>query len=203
MSIAVTVSIVIILLVAVVLALAARRPTEFAIQRTAQIRATPERIFPHIADFRRWSAWSPWEKIDPTMRKSYSGAPSGVGSVYEWEGNSKVGPGRMEILESDAPGRLRIQRDFITPFEAHTTTVFTLAPAPGGTVKLDFLKPFEAHNTATFTLAPVREGTDVTWKMYGPSPFVTKVMGVFFDMDEMVGKDFERGLASLKSVVEG
>ena len=177
MSIAVTISIVIILLVAVVLALAARRPTEFAIQRTAQIRATPERIFPHIADFRRWSAWSPWEKIDPTMRKSYSGAPSGVGSVYEWEGNSKVGVGRMELTE--------------------------VTPPTSATVKLDFLKPFEAHNTATFTLAPVREGTDVTWKMYGPSPFVTKVMGVFFDMDEMVGKDFERGLASLKSVVEG
>lgn len=176
MAIAVTIAIVIIAFVVVVLALATRRPNEFTVSRTARIRAAPDRIFPHIADFRRWSAWSPWEKIDPAMRKSYSGAPSGTGSVYEWQGNSKVGMGRMEFTQ--------------------------VTPPSSATVKLDFLKPFEAHNTATFTLAPVGDGTDVTWKMYGPSPFVTKVMGVFFNMDKMVGKDFERGLASLKSVAE-
>lgn len=176
MAIAVTIAIVIIAFVVVVLALATRRPNEFTVSRTARIRAMPDRIFAHIADFRRWSAWSPWEKIDPAMRKSYSGAPSGTGSVYEWQGNSKVGMGRMEFTQ--------------------------VTPPSSATVKLDFLKPFEAHNTATFTLAPVGDGTDVTWKMYGPSPFVTKVMGVFFNMDKMVGKDFERGLASLKSVAE-
>jgi hypothetical protein len=176
MAIAVTIAIVVIVLVAVVLALAARRPNEFAVQRTTRIRATPDRIYPHIADFHRWTGWSPWERIDPAMRRSYSGASTGTGSVYEWQGDSKVGAGRMEITQ--------------------------VTPPTSATVKLDFLKPFEAHNTATFTLTPAGDGTDVTWKMYGPSPFVTKVMGVFFNMDDMVGKDFERGLASLKSVAE-
>jgi hypothetical protein len=177
MAVLVTIAIVVIALVAIVLALAARRPNEFNVARTARIRATPERIYPHIADFHRWGAWSPWERMDPAMRKSYSGAPSGTGSVYEWQGNSKVGMGRMEITQT--------------------------TPPTGATVKLDFLKPFEAHNTATFTLTPAGDGTDVTWKMFGPSPFVTKVMGVFMNMDNLVGKDFERGLASLKSVAEG
>jgi uncharacterized protein YndB with AHSA1/START domain len=177
MTITVTIAIVVIVLVGIVLALAANRPNEFAVQRAVRIRATPERIFPHIADFHRWAAWSPWEKLDPAMRRTHSGAPTGPGSVYEWEGNSKVGTGRMEILQ--------------------------LTPPTSATVKLDFLKPFEAHNTAAFTLVPSGDGTDVTWKMYGPSPFVTKVMGVFFNMDDMVGKDFERGLANLKSVAEG
>jgi hypothetical protein len=176
MAVLVTIAIIVIALVAVVLALAARRPNEFTVVRTARIRATPDRIFPHIADFHRWGAWSPWERLDPAMRKSYSGAPSGTGSVYEWQGNSKVGTGRMEITQ--------------------------VTPPTSATVKLDFLKPFEAHNTATFTLAPAGDGTDVTWTMFGPSPFVTKVMGVFFNMDAMVGKDFERGLANLKSVAE-
>jgi hypothetical protein len=115
--------------------------------------------------------------MDPAMKKQLSGAPTGVGSVYEWEGNSKVGKGRMEIIEA--------------------------TPPTSATVKLDFLKPFEAHNMAKFTLMPAGDSTDVTWRMYGPSPFVTKVMGVFFNMDKMVGKDFERGLASLKSSAEG
>ena len=110
------------------------------------------------------------------MRKTHSGAASGTGSVYAWEGNSKVGQGRMEITEMSPPSSV--------------------------TVKLDFMKPFEAHNTAHFTLAPSAGGTDVTWQMFGPSPFVTKVMGVFFNMENMVGKDFERGLASLKTVSE-
>jgi hypothetical protein len=174
---ALTIMLVVLVLVGVVLAIAATKPNEFAVQRTARIRATPDRIFPHIADFRRWEAWSPWERLDPAMRKTHSGAASGPGSVYEWEGNSKVGTGRMEITQ--------------------------VTPPTGATVKLDFLKPFEAHNTATFTLVPAGDGTDVTWRMHGPSPFVTKVMGIFFNMDNMVGKDFERGLANLKSVAEG
>ena len=176
MAVLVTIAIVVIVLVAVVLALAARRPNEFTVTRMTRVRATADRIFPYIADFHRWVAWSPWEKMDPAMRRSYSGAPSGTGSVYEWQGNSKVGMGRMEITQ--------------------------LTPPTSATVKLDFLKPFEAHNVAAFTLAPAGDGTDVTWTMSGPSPFVTKVMGVFFNMDEMVGKDFERGLANLKSVAE-
>jgi uncharacterized protein YndB with AHSA1/START domain len=168
---------VVLALVGVVLALAANKPNEFAVERTTRIRATPDRIFPHIADFHRWEAWSPWEKLDPAMRKTHSGAPSGPGAVYAWVGNSKVGTGRMEITQ--------------------------VTPPTSATVKLDFLKPFEAHNTATFTLVPAGDGTDVIWRMHGPSPFVTKVMGVFFNVDDMVGKDFERGLANLKSVTEG
>ena len=168
--------IVVLILIAVVFALAASKPNEFAVERAVRIAAPPERIFPHIADFRRWGAWSPWERMDPAMRKTYSGSATGTGSVYEWEGNSKVGKGRMEMTEVTAP----------------TTAI----------IKLDFLKPFEAHNTARFTLAPADGGTNVTWSMFGPSPFVTKVMGVFMNMDQLVGKDFERGLASLKTVSE-
>jgi uncharacterized protein YndB with AHSA1/START domain len=173
---AITIALVVLVLIGIVLAVAASRPSEFTVQRTTRIAAPPERIYPHIADFRRWEAWSPWEKIDPAMRKTYSGAPNGTGAVYEWQGNSKVGQGRMELTE--------------------------MSPPKSATVKLDFLKPFEAHNTARFTLTPADGGTDVTWSMFGPSPFVTKVMGVFFNMENMVGKDFERGLASLKTESE-
>ena len=173
----VTIAVIVLVVIGIILALAASKPNEFTVQRTTHIATSPERIFPHLVDFRRWGAWSPWEQMDPAMRKTYSGAATGTGSVYEWQGNSKVGQGRMEMTEVTPPSTL--------------------------TVKLDFLKPFEAHNTAAFTLVPGGDGTDVTWKMYGPSPFVTKVMGVFFNMDKMIGKDFERGLASLKSVAEG
>jgi hypothetical protein len=174
---AITIALVVLALIGIVLALAASKPNEFVVQRTARMRATPDRIFPHIADFHRWAAWSPYERLDPAMRKTHSGPRSGPGAVYAWVGNSKVGTGRMEITQ--------------------------VTPPTSATVKLDFLKPFEAHNTATFTLVPAGDGTDVTWRMHGPSPFVTKVMGVFFNMDDMVGKDFERGLAKLKSVAEG
>ena len=173
---AVIIVIAVIVLIGLVLVLAAARPNEFAVERTTRIDAPPARIYPHIADFHRWAEWSPFERLDPAMKKSHSGAASGPGSVYEWEGNNKVGQGRMEILDATPPSSV--------------------------TVKLDFLKPFEAHNTAKFTLVPAGSSTDVTWRMFGPSPFVTKVMGVFYNMEKMVGKDFERGLSSLKSVAE-
>ncbi len=163
-------------LIAAVLGVAATRPDSFRMQRTRRINARPERILPHITDFRRWAAWSPFEKLDPAMKKTHTGSPSGKGAVYEWEGNSKAGKGRMEITDVTAPGTV--------------------------TIAMHFLKPFEAHNTAQFTLEPNGEATDVTWAMYGPSPFVTKVMGVFVSMDSLIGKDFEQGLANLKSVAE-
>ena len=172
----VTIAVIVLVIIGVILALAASKPNDFSVQRTTHIATSPDRIFPHLVDFRRWGTWSPWEQMDPAMRKTYSGAATGTGSVYEWQGNSKVGQGRMEMTE-------------VTPLNALT-------------VKLDFLKPFEAHNTARFTLTPAAGGTDVTWSMFGPSPFVTKVMGVFMNMDNLVGKDFERGLASLKTVAE-
>ena len=163
-------------LVAAVLGVAATKPDAFRMQRTARINAKPDRILPHIVDFRRWAAWSPFEKLDPAMTKAHSGAPTGKGAVYVWEGNSKAGKGRMEITDVTAAGKV--------------------------TMKLDFIKPFEAHNTSEFTLEPRGDATDVTWAMFGPSPFMMKVMGVFKSMDEMVGKDFEQGLAALKSIAE-
>lgn len=171
----ITVAIIIILLGAL-FGIAATKPKEFRYRRSTSINAAPERIFPNINDFHNWPAWSPWEKLDATMQKAHSGAASGPGAVYEWEGNSKVGKGRMEITDASAPRKV--------------------------TIKLDFLKPFEAHNTAEFTLEPQGASTDVTWSMYGPSPFITRVMGVFMNMEKLVGRDFETGLANLKEIAE-
>ena len=173
---AITIALVVLVLIGIVLALAASKPNEFVVQRTARMRATPDRIFPHIADFHRWAAWSPYERLDPAMRKTHSGAASGPGAVYEWEGNSKVGKGRMEVMQATPPTR--------------------------ATVKLDFEKPFVAHNTATFALVPAGDGTDVTWAMHGTSPMMMRVMGVFMNMDNLIGRDFETGLANLKANAE-
>jgi hypothetical protein len=164
-------------LIAAVLGYAATRPGEFRLRRTHRINAAPGKIFPHINDFRRWEVWSPWEKLDPALKRTHSGAASGKGAVYEWEGNSKAGKGRMEIVESSAPSKI--------------------------VIKIDFIKPFEAHNTVEFILESKGNATDVTWSMFGPSPYVIKVMGIFVDQDKMIGKDFEKGLASLKTVAEG
>ncbi len=169
-------ALVLLVLVIAFLGFAATRPDEFRVQRTARIDAPPDKIYASLDDFHRWPAWSPWEKLDPDMRRTLRGPTRGEGAVYEWEGNSEVGKGRMEIMEASAPGRV--------------------------TIKLDFLEPFEAHNTAQFTLKPSGKSTDVTWSMYGPSPFVSKVMGMIFNMDRMIGKDFEQGLANLKAVAE-
>jgi hypothetical protein len=167
--------IVIVLLIAAVLAFAATRPGSFSVKRSTSIKAPPRKIAGLIDDFHNWGAWSPWEKLDPAMQKTYSGAAEGRGAIYEWTGNSKVGAGRMEILEA-SPART--------------------------TIKLDFLKPFETHNIADFTLEPAGEATNVTWAMHGPSPYVMRVMGLFFNMDKAIGKDFETGLANLKAIAE-
>ena len=159
-----------------VLVAAAMRPGEFAVQRSVGIQALPEKIFPMIDDFRHWPAWSPWEKLDPTMKRTLSGAASGVGAVYAWDGSGKVGAGRMEIKDVVVPSKIGIQ--------------------------LDFIKPFEGHNITEFTLVPSGQSTEVTWRMHGPAPFVSKLMGLFFNMDTMIGKDFEAGLANLKAAAE-
>jgi hypothetical protein len=160
----------------VLLIVASTKPDEFRIQRSAKIQAPPERIFPHINDFRSWTSWSPWEKMDPNLKRTYSGPESGIGSVYEWEGNKKVGQGRMEIAQAAPPSKV--------------------------TIKLDFIKPFAANNIAEFTLEPVGDSTNLTWAMLGKQPFMFKVMKVFIDMDKIIGKDFEAGLANLKAVSE-
>lgn len=161
--------------IAGVLGVAARKPDTFRMQRSAVIDAPPERIHPLIDDFRRWAEWSPYEKLDPEMKKTYSGAASGRGAVYAWEGNRKAGAGRMEITGS-SPERITIQ--------------------------LDFTRPFEAHNITNFTLQPRGGRTEVVWAMDGPQPFINKVMCVFINLDNLVGKDFEAGLANLKQIAE-
>jgi uncharacterized protein YndB with AHSA1/START domain len=172
-----TIGIVVVVAIAGVLLFAATRPGDFSVQRSIAIKAEPARIYPMLVDFRQWPAWSPWEKLDPTMKRTLSGAPSGPGAVYAWDGSSKVGAGRMEIKDATAPSKLVIQLDFIRPFEGHNVTDFTLAPGADAS-------------------------TQVTWLMRGPAPFVTKLMSVFVDMDKMIGKDFEAGLANLKAAVE-
>jgi hypothetical protein len=127
-----------------------------------------------ISDLHAWSAWNPFEK-DPAMKKTYSGAASGRGAVYEWDGNSQVGAGRMEILD-------------VTPQKV--------------TIQLDFTRPLEGHNTAELTLVPRGSSTDVTWAMYGPNRYISKVMSVFLNMDTMIGNEFESGLARLKAIAE-
>ena len=158
-----------------ILVYASRQPDSFRVERSTTISAEPAQVFDHIISFHRWADWSPWEHKDPAMRRTISGSDSGVGAVYEWEGNRDVGQGRMEITHTK-PGELI-------------------------TIKLDFLKPFQAHNIAEFTLSGDQE-TAVTWAVFGPSPFMSKVMGMFMNMDKMIGKDFDAGLAKLKSVVE-
>jgi uncharacterized protein YndB with AHSA1/START domain len=170
------IAIVLLIAVAVVLVSAAGKPDTFRVTRAAAISVPPEKIFALIDDFQAWQSWSPWEGRDPAMRRSFGGAERGNGAVYAWEGNRNVGSGRMEIVDANSPSRI--------------------------VIKLDFLKPFEAHNTAEFTLTPQGGGTTVTWAMHGPAPFMSKVMQVFMNMDRMIGKDFEAGLAKLKTVSE-
>ena len=162
--------------IAIVLILAATRPDTFKVQRAATIKAPPEKIFAVISDFHQWGSWSPWENRDPAMQRSFSGANSGRGAVYAWDGNKNVGSGRMEILDVSVPSKI--------------------------VIKLDFLKPFEAHNTAEFTMLPQGDATNLTWAMHGPLVFMAKVMHVFINMDKMIGKDFEAGLANLKKLTE-
>jgi len=171
-----TIAVIVVILIAGVLAIAVSKPDTFSVQRAASMKAPPEKIFAVVNDFHRWTEWSPWEKLDPAMKRTQSGTPSGKGAIYEWDGNSKAGAGRMEIIES--------------------------TPATKVGIQLDFIKPFEGHNIAEFTLAPQGETTNVTWTMHGPAPFISKLMQVFVSMDTMIGKDFEAGLANLKAVVE-
>lgn len=168
--------IVILVLIAAILIYATSKPDTFRVQSSILIKAPPEKIFAILNDLHRWGVWSPYEKKDPAMKRSYGGAATGKGAVYEWEGNKNVGKGRMEIAESSVPSRL--------------------------VIKLDFIAPFQAHNAAEFILEPQGELTNVTWAMYGPSPFISKVMCLFINMDNMVGKDFEVGLDNLKAISE-
>ena len=170
------IAVVLAIAIAIVLILAATKPNTLLVQRATSIRAPADRIFPLINDFQQWRTWSPYENKDPAMNRTYEGAGSGKGAVYAWDGNNNVGSGRMEILEAAVPSKI--------------------------TIKLDFFKPFEGHNTAEFTMLPQGDVTNLTWTMSGPAVFMSKLMQVFMNLDHMIGRDFEVGLANLKKLAE-
>jgi uncharacterized protein YndB with AHSA1/START domain len=163
-------------LVVGVLFLAATKPDSFQVKRSTVVKAPPENVFALINDFKAWSAWSPWEKKDPAMKRSFGTVTSGKGATYGWDGDKNVGQGSMEITESTPSSRI--------------------------VLKLDFLKPMEAHNSVEFALKPEGDATSVSWTMTGPTPFLGKIIHVFIDMDKMVGGDFESGLAAMKTAAE-
>jgi hypothetical protein len=171
------IAVVVVVAIAAVLVLAATKPDTFQVQRAASIKAPPEKIFALINDLRGWGAWSPWEKKDPAMKRTFSGAQYGKGAVYAWDGDKNVGQGRMEITDTSAPSKI--------------------------VIKLDFIRPFEGHNIAEFKMEPNGGSTNVIWTMNGPVPFLGKIIHVFLNMDKMVGGDFEEGLRNLKSLAEG
>lgn len=164
------------LLVMVFVTIVAMQPSEFQIARSATMDATPPAVFEQVNDFHNWEAWSPWAKLDPEMTQTYDGSDAGTGAVYSWAGNREVGEGRMTITDSRPDELVEI--------------------------RLEFLKPFAATNTTVFAFAPEGGGTQVTWTMYGTNNFVAKAFGLFMNMDELVGADFEKGLAQMKTVVE-
>jgi hypothetical protein len=158
------------------LCVVATRPGTSHIERSTKISAQPEVVFGLINDFHKWQGWSPWEKLDPALKRTHSGAPAGTGAIYGWVGNDQVGEGRM--------------------------TITTSRPSELVEIKLEFLKPFEATSKTTFTVKPGANGSTVTWAMDMTNNFVSKAFGLFMDMDSMVGKDFERGLSSMKQMAE-
>ncbi len=163
-------------LVAALLIYAATKPDTFRVARTTRIEAPPEKIFPLINELRSFRLWSPYEMKDPAMQRTFSGPASGKGAVYDWNGDRNVGKGRLTIADASTPNKV--------------------------TINLDMLKPIEAHNIVEFTLEPKGNGTDVTWAMHGSVSYPAKVMHSIFNMDKMVGSDFETGLANLKAVAE-
>jgi Polyketide cyclase / dehydrase and lipid transport len=168
-----------VLCLAIVLLLlyAATRPDSFRIERTILIKASADKIFPFFNNFHHWPQWSPYEGLDPRMKRSYSGANEGVGAAYDWSGDAKtVGQGRMEIVASERPYQVLMN--------------------------LEFVRPFEAHNMAEFNLQPKGQATEVTWAMFGEQSFSARLMGLFFSMEKMVGPQFEQGLQNLKAVAE-
>ena len=164
-------------LVGIVLAAAATRPNDFRVQRSASIKAPPEKIFPHINDLHAFNTWNPFNKKDPNIKGSYSGAASGTGAAYAFEGTRDVGRGRIEITDSRPASEVRMS--------------------------LHMLAPMEGRNVVEFSLKPEgSQASRVTWAIQGPMPYISKVLSLFCDMDAMIGKEFENGLADLKAIVE-
>lgn len=163
-------------IVFVFVVIVARRPADFRITRTITLSAPAATVFAQVNDLHNWAVWSPWEKIDPALKKTFGGASAGAGAIYSWTGNNKAGAGRMTITESRPSDLIRI--------------------------KLEFLKPYQATNTTEFTFKPAGNQTVVTWSMTGQNNFLLKAAHLFMNIDKMVGRDFEKGLAGLKSVAE-
>ena len=159
------------------LVVVAMQPADFRVTRTATIAAPAAAVFAQVNDFHNWQAWSPWEKMDPAMKRTYEGAPVGTGAIYAWVGNKEVGEGRMTVTESRPNELIRI--------------------------KLEFVKPFRATNVAEFSFEPRGDQTAVTWTMTGEKNFLTKAIHLFMNIDRMVGGSFETGLAQMKALVEG
>lgn len=158
-----------------ILGYAANKPDTFTVQRSTLVKAPPSKVYPLVSDLKAFNTWNPFAAQDPTSKITYAGATSGKGAAYTWQGG-KSGEGRMELTDAQEGSKV--------------------------TYKLDFTQPMEAHNFVEFSLAPQADGTNVTWAMRGPMPFVNKVMTIFFDMDKAVGGEFEKGLASLRALSE-
>lgn len=165
------------ILLTVLIILVALTPPRFKVERSAVIGAPPERVFRHVNDFHLWQAWSPWAKIDPEAKIAFIGPDAGKGAEFTWNGNKSVGEGRMSIVDATPPQTIRL--------------------------KLDFVRPMVSTANVTFLFEPAGDGTKVTWRMSGESSFVHRLMCLVVSMDKMVGGDYERGLANLKSIVEG
>ena len=166
----------VLVLLTVLVVFVASRPAHFRVERSALVNAPSSVVFPLINDFHNWPKWSPWEKLDPNMKKTFGGAAAGNGAQYAWVGNDKAGEGRMTITDSK--------------------------PTELVSVKLEFLKPFAATNQATFKLSPAATGTQVQWSMEGENGFMAKAFSVIMNMDSLVGKDFEEGLSNLNKVAQ-
>jgi uncharacterized protein YndB with AHSA1/START domain len=166
----------VVVLVVGFLGFVAMQPNEYSVTRSATVAATPEIVFPMVNDFHTWASWSPWDAMDATMKKTYDGPATGVGATYGWVGNDKVGEGKMTIVDAK--------------------------PNQEVAIKLEFIKPFAAVNETTFTFAPAAGGTAVTWKMSAHNNMMTKAAGIFMNMDKMIGDDFEKGLAKIKTLAE-
>ena len=164
------------LVIAIFVIAVAQQPKDFRIERSATLPAPANAVFAQVNDFQNWRVWSPWERLDPALKRSYEGPRAGTGSQYAWVGNKNVGEGRMTILDS--------------------------RPAELVRIKLEFVKPFAATNTAEFRFKPAGSGTAVTWSMSGHNNFISRAMCLFINMDRMVGGQFEQGLSNLKNVVE-
>ena len=170
---------VLLVLVIGILGMAAMKPDTFTVMRSTTIKAPPEKIIALVSDFHQWPSWSPWEQLDPQMQRTFTGSPAGKGAIYSWTGNKDVGRGRMEVVD-----------------------VVNAAPAASAVIKLEFIEPIASLNTTEFSAAAGADASTVTWTMTGPLPFLTKIVCVFMSMDRMVGPDFEKGLAKLKTVAE-